>query len=204
MPKVSEEYKERKRELLLESALQCFSEKGYYATTIDDIAAYSKTSKGFIYNYFNSKEELYIALMEERTSRTFTALRERFATIEGATGKIKELFRMYREAKVGLQWQGLIRVHMEFWIHSARHENLRDIMVSRYKYQYRDFLKEIIEEGKASGEFEAHVDATVIASMFWGIIDGLSLHYSVIGDEYEYRSHFIQAEQMVLLYVGKK
>ncbi|MCM2533186.1 TetR/AcrR family transcriptional regulator [Neobacillus pocheonensis] len=100
MPKVSEEYKERKRVTILESALKCFGEKGYHLTTMDDIVAYSKMSKGLLYNYFKSKEELYISLMDERSNNTLAYLRNQFKQIPTAKGKVIEFFRIYREGLI--------------------------------------------------------------------------------------------------------
>lgn len=197
-PKVSEDYKERKKEILLECALKCFGEKGYQSTTMDDIVAYSKTSKGLIYNYFKSKEELYITLMQERTKHSFEIFNERFKNLHSATQKLRELFRIYRETPLSDDWKNLIRVHMEFWINSARYENLTDIMQHRYKVQYRDFLSSIIAEGKNSGEFKEDIDPDLIASLFWAIIDGICLHYSVVGEDYAYSDHFVQVEEMLL------
>ena len=200
MPKVSEDYKERKRESLLESALKCFGEKGYQSTTMDDIVAYSNTSKGLIYNYFNSKEELYITLMEERTNRTFNSLKERFEKFTTAKEKIQELFRIYKEKELNEDWRNLIRVHMEFWIISARQQNTYEIMSNRYKL-YCDFLAEVIEEGKISGEIKKEVNSEIVASIFWAFIDGTCLHYSVVGEENSYMEQFNKTEEMIMNYI---
>lgn len=162
MPKVSDQYKEQKRQSLLESALKCFGEKGYHLTTMDDIVAYSKMSKGLIYNYFKSKEELYISLMDERSIKTLEDLRNRFKQIPEAKNKIRELFRLYREATLTEEWRSFIRVHLEFWIYSSRQEHLRELMKNRYKHQFRNFLAEIIEQGKKAGEFKPDVQVDIV------------------------------------------
>lgn len=50
---------------ILSSAVPLFAEKGYDDTTIDDIAEKAEFGKGTIYNYFQSKEEIYWAIHEE-------------------------------------------------------------------------------------------------------------------------------------------
>jgi AcrR family transcriptional regulator len=112
LPKVSEEYKEKKRLSILENAMKCFGDKGYHSTTMDDIVAYSNMSKGLIYNYFKSKEEIYISLMDERSNSTLSYLRKRFEEIPAARGKLKEFFRIYREASLTEEWRSFIRVHL--------------------------------------------------------------------------------------------
>lgn len=200
-PKVSEDYKERKRESLLASALKCFGEKGYHSTTMDDIVAYSKTSKGLIYNYFKSKEELYLTLMQERTKLTFEKINDRFKNLATSTEKVKELLLMYREITLTEEWRNLIRVHMEFWINSARHDHLQKIMIERYKDQYRAFLSEIIEEGKKTGEFKKEINADIVSGLYWAYIDGICLHYSVVEDDELYKEQFKQTEEMIMNYI---
>jgi AcrR family transcriptional regulator len=53
------------REKLLESAKRLFSQKGYYATSVEDIVESAGFSKGTFYFYFKSKEELFKSLVEE-------------------------------------------------------------------------------------------------------------------------------------------
>ncbi|MDP4162361.1 MAG: TetR/AcrR family transcriptional regulator [Bacillota bacterium] len=201
MPKVSEEYKERKRESIMEIALKCFGEKGYHLTTMDDIVAYSNMSKGLIYNYFKSKEDLYISLMDERSKRTLENIRKQFKQISTAKEKVSEFFRIYREAALTEEWRSFIRVHMEFWIYSSRQEPLREIMNTRYKSQFRDFLAEILEEGKNAGEFKQEVQVEIVASLFWSLIDGICLHYSMLWEDYAYKKHFEVTEEMVMNYI---
>lgn len=53
------------KERLLESAKRLFSQKGYYATSVEDIVESAGVSKGTFYFYFKSKEELFKSLVEE-------------------------------------------------------------------------------------------------------------------------------------------
>lgn len=64
MPKVVPGYKEAARSRILKAAQQMFSEKGYHQTTMDDIARRLGVSKGALYLYFNSKEELFKGIYE--------------------------------------------------------------------------------------------------------------------------------------------
>ncbi len=50
---------------LIEAALACFAERGFAATRLDDIAARAGVSKGTVYLYFPSKEELFKAVVRE-------------------------------------------------------------------------------------------------------------------------------------------
>lgn len=51
---------------ILKTALRLFCDKGYYSTSIEDIAKQAQISKGLLYHYFKSKEEVLAALVEIR------------------------------------------------------------------------------------------------------------------------------------------
>lgn len=69
---VSDEEKEVRRETILAAAKRVFSQHGYAATTVADVARAARLSYGTIYWYFESKEELFDALMDagENSLRT--------------------------------------------------------------------------------------------------------------------------------------
>ncbi|MCM2533185.1 TetR family transcriptional regulator C-terminal domain-containing protein [Neobacillus pocheonensis] len=90
---------------------------------------------------------------------------------------------------------------MEFWIYSSRQEHLREIMNTRYKSQFCDFLAEIIQQGKTTAEFKPDVQVDIVASLFWSMIDGICLHYSVLWENYSYKEHFRVTEEMVMNYI---
>lgn len=58
-----EEIREEKKALIMDEALEQFSETGFQATTINQIAEHAGISKGLIYNYFKSKEDLLAAII---------------------------------------------------------------------------------------------------------------------------------------------
>ena len=57
------------RERLLEAGLQVFSRSGYYAASVDEIAAEAGFSKGAVYSNFESKEDLFLALIDQRFAK---------------------------------------------------------------------------------------------------------------------------------------
>lgn len=67
------------RAQLLEAALQCFSEKGYVGTTLDDIAQRAGTTRGAIHWHFGNKAQLFNALIREHYARASTIFQAAFA-----------------------------------------------------------------------------------------------------------------------------
>jgi AcrR family transcriptional regulator len=76
IPERKEREKEQRRELILDAAEKIFFSKGFPAATVDDIAAEAELSKGTIYLYFKSKEDLLLGIHlrgEERMFELFQA-----------------------------------------------------------------------------------------------------------------------------------
>jgi AcrR family transcriptional regulator len=71
VPKVSEEHKERRREQILDGARRCFGQYGYEGATVARLEEEIGLSRGAIFNYFPSKDALFVELAVE-TSRIFT------------------------------------------------------------------------------------------------------------------------------------
>lgn len=69
MPKVSEEHKERRREEILEGAQRAFARLGYEGATVARLEQETGLSRGAIFNYFESKEALFVALVERSSDR---------------------------------------------------------------------------------------------------------------------------------------
>lgn len=57
--------RESKRRQILDAAIECFATTGYHAVSITDLAKHAGISKGLMYNYFSSKDELLKAVFRE-------------------------------------------------------------------------------------------------------------------------------------------
>jgi TetR/AcrR family transcriptional regulator, transcriptional repressor of aconitase len=69
MPKVSEEHKERRREEILEGAQRAFARYGYEGATVARLEEETGLSRGAIFNYFENKEALFVALVSRSSAR---------------------------------------------------------------------------------------------------------------------------------------
>jgi AcrR family transcriptional regulator len=77
MPRTSAEnnrIRRATREHILKTALSLFCDKGYYATSIEEIAKQAQISKGLLYHYFKSKADVLAALVDIRISEVLTVM----------------------------------------------------------------------------------------------------------------------------------
>jgi len=70
-PKQFEAIREEKMALIMNSALEHFAKEGYHTTTINHIAKHAGISKGLMYNYFSSKEELLSAIIRRSVNEVY-------------------------------------------------------------------------------------------------------------------------------------
>lgn len=81
--------RERRKEArpgeLIQAALELFVEKGFAATRSEEVAARAGVSKGTLFLYFQSKEDLLKAVITESLAGRFTEWNEEFEAFEGST-----------------------------------------------------------------------------------------------------------------------
>src|ERR1700742_2832840 len=66
MPKITDAQKETRRQQILDAALRCFSRDGFHNTTTADIVRESGVSQGTLYLYFANKDDIILALADDR------------------------------------------------------------------------------------------------------------------------------------------
>lgn len=174
-PIVTDEYKKGMKSKIIRSALECFAQKGFEMTTVDDIGAHSGISKGSIYNYFDSKEAIYLEVLNEATELDKEDIAKNFAKRRTAFSKINFLFDVFLTLDpFDPDRLGKTVVFYEFTFHCTRSEKLFDLITKRGDFLIT-LIKETLEEGQEQGEFNKSFDADLYAHKFWLIIDGASL-----------------------------
>ena len=89
-PHTRERRKEARPGELLGAALDLFVEKGFAATRVEEVAAHAGVSKGTLFLYFPSKEELFKAVVRENIVRHQTEGAEEIARYQGSTPELLE------------------------------------------------------------------------------------------------------------------
>ncbi|WP_066307997.1 TetR/AcrR family transcriptional regulator [Bacillus sp. FJAT-29814] len=196
MPVVSDDYKKNKKALILKSAFECFAEKGFQVATMEDIVKHSNISKGAIYNYFSSKDEIYIELMNQRTSESINKLKDELGRFTTSHEKLEHLFNTYSDVNKTSDYVNMTKVHIEFWLYSTRKDELRTIMISRFN-MYKDLFKTIIDEGIKNGEFSKKTNSEELSLIFWGVMDGSSLHHAMLLELFPFHNVITELKQII-------
>ena len=149
---------------LMAAALELFVEKGFAATRLDDVAARAGVSKGTLYLYFDGKDALFKAVVEQGIVPLFVAAEQQIAEFEGPSAEL------LRRLLVGW-WQqigatplaGLSKLII------AEAHNFPEL--AQYYHEQvivrgRALLASVLQRGLASGEFRALDVETAIDVIF--------------------------------------
>jgi AcrR family transcriptional regulator len=109
-----EEMREEKKNLIMKAALEQFSEIGFEATTINHIARRAGISKGLMYNYFKSKEDLLAAIINKSLSEIYLSFNpdhDSQLTTDEFELFIRKVFNVLREKRQF--WKLLFRIMLQ-------------------------------------------------------------------------------------------
>jgi uroporphyrinogen-III synthase/AcrR family transcriptional regulator len=84
-----ENKKRLKRERIIDSAAELFSKKNYHEVMMEDVAKNISMAKGTVYNYFNSKEDLYFSIMHNRLEKLSSILKEKINFETSTIGSLR-------------------------------------------------------------------------------------------------------------------
>lgn len=164
----------RRRELI-ETASRLFSEKGYEGVSIRDILNEINGAPGMFYYYFKSKQDIYLAVMEQYLSER---LERKCRMLEDDTISFEEKKEIYAKLAAEDIYGYMDRFHPQ------DHPSITDTsyklwdfvqMLNRLSASHAKFIMQGVREGKISGDLgitEDNVDAFSLYSLYgaWGMV----------------------------------
>ena len=153
---------------IVEAAITLFSNRGFSAASVDDICAEAGVSKGAFYHHFESKQALFLALLDgwlKTIDRAIEASRDRTApeTFLAMTEAFPYLF---ETAGQGLP------MFLEFWLQASRDEKIWQASIAPYR-RYHKYFTSLIQKGQEEGSFvevPSELAARMIVSMAMGLL----------------------------------
>ena len=163
------------RDKLLEAACETFGQKGYLATSVDDLLGVAGVSPSNFYYHFKSKEKLAYEVLD----RTFETVRRELAPIfvnrkMTATGKLEQLHREFVRKMAEKGCCGgcpLGNLAQEL---SDSHPGFRKRLAEFFEECMEGFAG-IVKQGVDSGEFRRNIDPRSASYLLFGALEGLIL-----------------------------
>jgi len=160
------------RRRLLEAAAKVFAERGLSQATIDEVAEVAGYTKGAFYANFASKEELFLAMVED-------AFDERLGDIDRAVASDPDP--AVQAHRAGMDYTRYIaanpeweRLFFEFAVHGARNEEFRGQLAARYR-SLRERTADVYEQVAGDLGVVPPVPAGQIALMTFAMANGVAL-----------------------------
>jgi TetR/AcrR family transcriptional repressor of uid operon len=177
-PKLKPETLVERKAQILAAALTCFSRKGYHQTTMDDIVEEAGLSKGGLYWHFSSKKELFLALFDQLFATETDQLSKILA---GHRGTAEERMLVALDLMVQMatadEMQQAMPLMIDVWAQNRQDPEVNEAAVELFG-RFRKPIVDLIEGGISSGEFRP-VDANALASILFGMYDGLAVQWMI-------------------------
>lgn len=137
-PRVALKKRQVMRGKLLDAAMRVFAASGISAPIIDDVIREAEVSRGTFYNYFNSLDEVLVAIGQELNNQMTTDILPVYDVLTNPRHRAAVAFRLFLvRARLDPQWAGFV-TRVDAWLHTS--------LVS--EYMSRD-----LENGRAQGDF---------------------------------------------------
>ena len=160
MPKISDERRAERLEQILEGARRCFAENGYEGATVTKLEREIGLSRGAIFNYFPSKEDLFVELAVRDSARMSEIWRE-----HGLEAIVREVM------ELDPAW---LSVYLELFRRVRNDDDFRERIESRQK-EVAPANRARIEEAQRSGEFRDDLGPREIGIFVNLVLNGLAL-----------------------------
>ncbi len=156
------------RSKIISSAIKLFSTRGFNAASVDDICKDAEISKGAFYHHFESKQALFLALLDGWLQTIDNAIElSKDKTVPETFIQMTQAF-PYIFATAG---EGL-PMFLEFWLQASRDDNIWQASIAPYRRYHKHFTS-LIKRGVDEGSFvqvDPELTARMIVSMAMGLL----------------------------------
>ena len=165
--------KQTSREKILQSAVQLFLGEGYEATSVNDICKHAGVSKGSFYHYFETKQVLFLSLMENWSSRVMqSVLGEPITEDSNAKDVLIQMPYQFNMAFAAVP-RGFPML-VDFWRQAMADPAIWKTAVEPYRY-FMGFFMRIIETGQQDGSIRKDIDSEILARLLVAVAMGYLL-----------------------------
>jgi AcrR family transcriptional regulator len=173
MPRLTRKEKQaHTRTCLMEAAARVFAKRGLQQASIDEVAEDAGYTKGAFYANFKSKEELFLAMLDERFAERLEEIDRVMSTSAGVTDQAHEAGADFmRYVSADPEWQ---RLFFEFAAYAARNEDFRQELVTRYRTLRDRIAKGLARRAEEAG-MEPPFPVDQVALMTFAMANGVAL-----------------------------
>lgn len=182
-PRTTEDQWNETHENIMREAQRLFATKGFNGASMNDIVNASGVSKGAIYNHFQSKEQLFMTLLDLETERGFGQLETLMSAGHSILDKLIAAIKYTFSTSVACPKE-MCMMQIEFMMTASRIKTINPSLLKRYQ-TIHSFFVNLINEAKQSGEIREDVDSENLVTLVYAMLDGLAFQHATIGIQYD-------------------
>ncbi|GLW03039.1 TetR/AcrR family transcriptional regulator [Streptomyces lavendulae] len=161
---------------LLAVATRLFAERGYDRTSVQEIVEAAGVTKGALYHYFGSKDDL----LHEVYARMLRLQQQRLDAVAGSDAPVEERLRAAAADVVVTTIENLDDAMIFFRsMHQLSPEKYKQVRSERRRYHER--FRALVEEGQRTGVFATATPADLVVDFYFGSVHHLSTWYRTDG-----------------------
>ena len=172
-PKVTEEYLEERRQTIISAAEVCFARLGIHATTLEDIRIEAGLSRGAVYHYFKSKEDIVDGL-RERSSQYDIAAWERNIVNVDALEEMLTIFRYAMQVTMGPGRKVDSRVATFLWAEALINQRIHASQMG-LNATNRPLSLRTTRRAQADGQINPDLPAEAVMDAVYSMFIGLTV-----------------------------
>jgi TetR/AcrR family transcriptional regulator len=170
------------REEILSAAEKVFAAKGFFLTTMSDIAREAEFGTGTLYKYFRSKEELYFTLIDEKVEEINRLVKDELSQRASAVERIKKAlglqFEFFERNRDFFRIYISERNRFEWTVKDELGKGLHEKMVT-----YINVLAEVMRQGIDREEFRS-MNPMDLAHALVGIVNSFVFEWMISREPY--------------------
>lgn len=171
-PEDNQQIKDARREDILRAAARVFAKKGFGDAKISDVAKEAGLSHGLVYHYFENKDAVLRAILEDKVARARAAMEEDATRAGTSLERIRSSLGSWLE-RVQAEPETSILITRAL-VEGSLSPDVRAMMRDHMRESYESAIARI-SEGQALGEIGAHAPSEELASTLMCFMRGLAL-----------------------------
>lgn len=182
-----------KKNLIVQSAIEIFSQHGFRNSSISEIAQKANVAEGTIYQYFKNKEDLFFSIPIEKTKEFCRELDLYLEGIDGALNKIKKFIWYYLYFfKMNPEYSRMLMLEMRV------SKNFVKTMTYKSFKNFTNKILEIIREGQEEGTIRKDVNTYLIRQLLLGVLEHIVTRWLLKREKYDLLKCYPEVSLLVL------
>ena len=161
-----------RRAMILDAALRTFVQRGYPETKVAEIASEAGVAEGTLYNYFPSKEDLLLALFDEKWGRIIDDIKKKLTRVDNPNDQLKVIFssvvKMFKKNRHLAELFMIDIKQSSIFLNNYTINRIGEVI---------DIIEEILKEGKRKGIYRKDLDTRVTKMIIFGAAQGILLSW---------------------------